>query len=289
MSYGPPQPGFNIQTQQPAYQPGGYPYPPPNQPGYMPQNLQPQGMSMMGPGEVAMPMPTIPGSVVGIPPGLEYLTQVDQLLVKQKRELLEAFIGFETKNRYSVKNSLGQKIYSAKEDTDCCTRNCCGPVRPFDLDIYDNFNRRVLTLNRPLRCTSCLFFCCLQKLTVHDNFGNVLGYLTQQWSLFKPVFKVKNANHETVLRIEGPVCTFSLCGSDVKFKVLSRDGTVQVGTISKQWSGLLTELLTDADHFNVSFPMDLDVNIKAVLLGAVFLIDFMFFEKQGNKERDRIG
>ena len=63
-----------------------------------------------------------------------------------------------------------------------------------------------------------------------------------------------------------------MCGSDVKFKVMSRDSTVQVGTISKQWSGLLNELLTDADHFNCSFPMDLDVNIKAVLLGAVFLI-----------------
>ena len=63
-----------------------------------------------------------------------------------------------------------------------------------------------------------------------------------------------------------------MCGSDVKFKVLSRDSTVQVGTICKQWSGLLNELLTDADHFCISFPMDLDVNIKAVLLGAVFLI-----------------
>ena len=107
---------------------------------------------------------------------------------------------------------------------------------------------------------------------MHDNFGNILGYITQQWSLFRPLFKIKNANGETVLRIEGPVCTFSMCGSDVKFKVLSRDSTVQVGTICKQWSGLLNELLTDADHFCISFPMDLDVNIKAVLLGAVFLI-----------------
>lgn len=50
-NYGPPQPGFNIQPQQPPYQATGYPYPPPNQPGgYMPQNLQPQGMPMMAPG-----------------------------------------------------------------------------------------------------------------------------------------------------------------------------------------------------------------------------------------------
>lgn len=44
------------------------------------------------------------------PPGLEYLSTVDQLLVKQKVELLEVFTGFETNNRFVVKNSLGQNV-----------------------------------------------------------------------------------------------------------------------------------------------------------------------------------
>ena len=86
---------------------------------------------------------------------------VDQLLVKQKVEksmrqfnlfffcffkveILEAFTGFETANKYKVSetfvcvpivlsqniiwtffqvlNSVGQEVYKAKEDTDCCTR-----------------------------------------------------------------------------------------------------------------------------------------------------------------------
>ena len=36
------------------------------------------------------------------PPGLEYLLYVDQILVKQQVELLEAFTGFETSNKYKV-------------------------------------------------------------------------------------------------------------------------------------------------------------------------------------------
>ena len=32
------------------------------------------------------------------------------------------------------------------------------------------------------------------------------------------------------------------------------------------------------------FPMDLDVRCKATLIGAVFLIDYMFFEKEANKD-----
>jgi hypothetical protein len=45
-----------------------------------------------------------------------------------------------------------------------------------------------------------------------------------------------------------------------------------VGKISKQWSGLLREAFTDADYFGITFPMDLDVKMKAVMIGACFLI-----------------
>lgn len=64
---------------------------------------------------------------------------------------------------------------------------------------------------------------------------------------------------------------------------------VEVGKISKEWSGLAKEAFTDADNFGIQFPEDLDVRMKAVCLGACFLIDFMFFEKSGNKENDSPG
>lgn len=66
------------------------------------------------------------------------------------------------------------------------------------------------------------------------------------------------------LRIEGPVCTYSICG-DVEFQVLSPDGSTEVGKISKQWSGLLREAFTDADNFGISFPMDLVMNLALPL------------------------
>lgn len=42
--------------------------------------------------------------------------------------------------------------------------------------------------------------------------------------------------------------------------------------MEKKYGGILVETLTDADDFALSFPMDLDVKIKAVLLASVFLI-----------------
>lgn len=71
---------------------------------------------------------------------------------------------------------------------------------------------------------------------------------------------------------------FSCCG-DVNFKVLSKDESTVVGKISKKWTGLLREFFTDADNFGIQFPMDLDVKVKAVLIGACIMVDFLYFEQ----------
>lgn len=211
------------------------------------------------------------------PPGLEYLTTVSSLFVQQKIEMLELITGFETENKYTIKNQSGEKIYYAKEQSECCERQCCGPLRSFDLKIMDAGKNEIIHLNRPLACDSCCFPCCLQTMEVSAPPGNLIGTIEQQWSFWTPKFVIKDAVGNIVLRIKGPCCTFGLC-TDVNFKVLSKDGEVQVGKISKKWSGTAREYFTDADFFGVSFPMSLDVKMKAVMLGAVFLIDMMYFE-----------
>ena len=182
--YPPPgQPGYPPPG-QPGYPPPGQPgYPPPGQPGYPPpgQYPPPAGQPGMPPPVTQQPGAPVQYEAVNCPPGLQYLTQVDQLLVKQKVEMLEAFTGFETKNKYKIKNSLGQEIYKAKEDTDCCTRMCCGPIRPFDMKITDNSENEVIHLYRPLNCQSCCFPCCLQMIEVSSPPGTVIGTVEQEW------------------------------------------------------------------------------------------------------------
>lgn len=128
-----------------------------------------------------------------------------------------------------------------------------------------------------------------------------LGSVHQDWSICTPQYSIKNGAGDTVLKIGGPFLAFSCCG-DVVFDVLTRDKTTKVGKITKQWSGLAREMFTDADTFGVTFPIDLDVQVKAVLLATTFLIvsilfniydfsltnaflfqDFMFFESTDSK------
>ncbi|CAH2247030.1 phospholipid scramblase 1-like [Pelobates cultripes] len=264
-AYGPP--GGTYGPPGGAYGPPGGAYGPPvqNQPGV--------------PASAWMPAPP---AIPNCPPGLEYLSQVDQLLVHQQVELLEAFTGFETNNKYEIKNTLGQRVYFAAEENDCCTRNCCGAARSFAMTIVDNMGREVIKLIRPYRCSSCCFPCCLQKLEVQAPPGVIAGYVKQNWHPCLPKFSILNENEEEIFKIKGP-CIPCSCFSDVNFELTSLDGTSQVGRISKQWTGLVKETFTDADNFGVQFPMDLDVKMKAVVLGACFLIDFMFFEHTGEK------
>lgn len=57
-----------------------------------------------------------------------------------------------------------------------------------------------------------------------------------------------------------------------------------IGKIVRVWSGATNpELANQQDYFVSSFPLELDANLKASILAATILIDFMFFEEKPSK------
>ncbi|XP_057232524.1 phospholipid scramblase 1-like [Malurus melanocephalus] len=280
-----------MQEPQPATAPTapyGYPQPVPGPyQGAMNYGFQPQPMGVPG-GFVVPPVQNqppmdgtiwmpIPPAIPNCPPGLEYLTQIDQVLIHQQLELLETLCGLETNNKYEIKNSLGQRVYFAEEDDSCCYRDCYGSSRPFTIRLTDSLGHEVITLHRPDRCSSCCCPCCLEELEVQAPPGTVVGYVVQNWHACLPKFTIQDAKKMDILKILGPCTTECSCCEDVNFEVKSLDETLSVGMITKQWTGIMKELDKDADNFGISFPMDLDVKMKAVMIGACFLIQFMFF------------
>ena len=112
---------------------------------------------------------------------------------------------------------------------------------------------------------------------------------------WNPEFLIKDASGNDVLKIRG-ACRINkfwnnyceqldpllhndpLCYNE-DFEVLTLEEEQQIGKVTKQWAGAFTEFITDADNFGITFPMDLDVKVKATLLTACFLIDFLYFER----------
>ncbi|XP_037947124.1 phospholipid scramblase 2-like [Teleopsis dalmanni] len=225
-----------------------------------------------------MELVSAPAKIPGCPPGLEYLTAIDQLMVNQKVETLEAIVGVETNNRYVILNALGQKIFHAEEESNWWARNCIGKSRAFDMKVFDNFQNEVLHFYRPWMCAKFFSQGCTQSIEVSAPPGNLIGRVEQAWAGWcTPAYRIVNENNENILRIEGQSCLAS-CGSDVVFNVLSLDGTA-IGKIAKKWGGFTREFFTDADNFGVTFPLDLDVRSKALLMGATILIDMTYFEQ----------
>jgi uncharacterized protein YxjI len=287
MSKGQPAPGFVMPS-------GGIPqYPgyPPQPQVYPPQAYQPQpyaAQPQMYPGNQPFPAPIQhqPASygdsrVAWYNPNFQtYLTNATSFHVKQKVELAEVLLGWETENRYTVMDQLGNKIFYVGEESNMCGRQLCNASRAFTLTVKDVTGQTVLVMDRPLDC-SC--FCGLlfpDTVQVSTPNGQLLGSITESFNLLYPTFKIKDAVGNVVLTIQGPLCpmSFGSCAGTVIFRVMNTAGA-SVGTISKEWSGLVRELFTDADKFSISFPIDLDPSIKAVLLAALFLIDFEYFEK----------
>ncbi|XP_056124618.1 phospholipid scramblase 2-like isoform X8 [Rhinichthys klamathensis goyatoka] len=250
---------------------------PVNQPAPVQLVINPPGPSNPAPNQIQpYAAPAVPPLAIpfGVPPGLEYLIQIDQILIHQKVSFIEMLTGFETNNQYEIKNSIGQEIYHAKEESDCFTRNFFGSARSFQMHIKNNVGQEVIRMNRPMRCF-------LQEIEVQAPLGVTIGYVKQEWSWFLPKFSILGPNNEVLLEIHGPFLPIKCCG-DINFEVKDMNGGKSIGRIIKQRSGFLKKCFTDATNFCIQFPLDMDVKMKTVLLGACFLIDILFFDKGGN-------
>ena len=61
-----------------------------------------------------------------------------ELVVRQTREMLEVFTGFETANRYRILTPEGQEVMYAYEDSGFLGRQFLGNNRPLNLHILDS-------------------------------------------------------------------------------------------------------------------------------------------------------
>lgn len=258
-----------------------------------PQVMMPVGPGFQPPQQQMQFMPR-PEGIPGVPPGLEYLTQISQLLVHQQVELLEILSGWEGENKYQIKNTLGQQVYFAAEESGGCERQCCGSSRGFIMHITDNLGQEVLRVTRDFKCCAgwnccACSECCAFEIRVEAPVGQVIGYSAQLQSCTRPRYSIMDAGHQEILYVEGPLCVCQgiCCTWDQEFRIMAQDRNQEIGKIAKQWTGIVREMTTDADNFSISFPVDLDVRIKAVLLGLLFLIDFMHFEQKQNKNQRR--
>jgi len=197
------------------------------------------------------------------------LVHAPSLMVRQQKEMLEAFTGIETKNKYVITDPNDQVVLYAAEAGEGAmafiTRSFLKAKRPFTMRLMDPAGAEVLTLRRPWN-----WF--LSELHVHDATGAEIGMIDQQWAFFARKFHITGPSGELLAELHGPFFR------PWTFRVLQ--GGQEVGAIKKEWSGFLKEAFTDADNFGIELGPAMNPQLRTLVLAATFLIDFLYFENK---------
>ncbi|XP_075987387.1 phospholipid scramblase 1-like [Anticarsia gemmatalis] len=175
-------------------------------------------------------------------PGLAYIYPLGELIVAKTRDAHHDVLGDQAKNSYTIFNNQGQKVFVAVRDK---------TWKKFTLKIYNNYGNEVIEVKRPFRL-------CLSQVLVWAPPGHFAGSVEQDGC---NKFTVKNQNGRSVLKIRSSSVRFAY---DIRYVC----GIEAIGVIRKPWP----DQTLAVKNFGVSFPMELDVRDKAVLLGACFLI-----------------
>lgn len=202
---------------------------------------------------------------------MEQLKQTTGLMIQQKKEWGEMLTSFETSNRYIVHDQDGLVLCYADEESSgigsFLSRQFFQALRPFTIRMMDTAPETVLIVKRPFR----FYF---HQAEILDASGYRLGYIKRDFAIVRRRYTVYGEDDQPVFTLFGPLL------HPWTFNVLYEEQ--QIGVITKKWSGLFTEGFTDADNFAVQYPLELDPVFKTLLLGAVFLIDFVHFERKSN-------
>lgn len=198
------------------------------------------------------------------------LTQHNQLIVRQRRELAELF-GFETRNKYEIcdekNNVLGFCAEQNKGILGFLFRQFLGHWRSFELHFFDHNRNEFLKTHHPFRFI-------FQEFTVMDGQNNPIGRVHQRFGILTKKYDVQDVNGQLMFTMRSGLLSFWT----FPFKNLMG---VERAVVQKKWSGFFKELFLDADNFLITYkdPTLTEKERRLILAASVFT-DLQYFERK---------
>lgn len=240
--------------------------------------------------------------------GWEKLAEKNGIFIKQKFDFLEVLSGCERENKYHIYplqtdgDKKGRHIFKAREKSSWCARNCMrADCRPFNMLIFnqDPLSEEIdesmfMKLGKPYSLTCCCWNRPAMTVTnVEKGANEYLGQMRSPWLCCELGVDVYNNNDSKIHEIRasclqtGVICNICPCDScqHVHFEVKGTSGET-VSTLEKRTRGCIaTWLGSDADEFSLTFPPNATKEEKALLMAAVLLLDFSYFENNSRSNQ----
>ncbi|XP_067216327.1 phospholipid scramblase 2-like isoform X2 [Linepithema humile] len=200
--------------------------------------------------------------------GTQFLAGVEQLEIQQIVDLSTLLGRTERGTQYRVKVPRAETLFLATESKWETQSRMFGWYKGYVLNVLDPCGETAFVIRKD----PSLMHVSREKITVEST--DLIGSVEQNFSLIGPSFTVYNASKEPLCNIYGP----NICGccmyKEAQFQVISSDGSHQVATLMHQWDHLTVDYI-----LLLTFPIETDVKLKSLLLGASFLIEYLYFER----------
>jgi len=262
------------------------------------------------------------------PSSIDFLAPIPALMVRQQLQIMEMFCPCEQRNMYkmsSIQPLTGDAcpddkefkamptLMTAHEESSCCCRFWCQSWREFKMTLSgvaaDGRTYSYMILDRPFRCTMCCVCCLLnpQVIFIRDATGQPIGQVEQDWRICPALccpgltFYLKVADNtggiHYWLRYQFPTCCNgcrNLCAPSCfnkRFEVdiLTPDESTVVGTIMNIWPGCNLRCCSVASNIVVNFPSNASANDKALIIGGLYLIEYMLWERKPDDNNSGLG
>jgi hypothetical protein len=151
-------------------------------------------------------------------------------------------------------------------------------------------NNQVASYERPFRLPLQGAKCCCYQEVISNGPAGPNGSVVETCWWFVPQLNVIRPDGTVEWKIAPPTCVGGMCVNicaeglcDIPFYVFPPES----GTTKEEKVGYITKILggsintIDATKFEVEFPPAATPDSKARLLGALFLINQIFFERSG--------
>ena len=113
------------------------------------------------------------------------------------------------------------------------------------------------------------------RVEVRDSNGELIGYFKSKFFTLSGGFHVYDKGDKHFAEVKGNFTGF-------KYRVLTPDGKVELGKVTKEWGGMMKELFTSADSYLVDIADDLREQpiAKMLVLASCLAVDMIFKSEQ---------
>ena len=242
----------------------------------------------------------LPSSALHNSSGFDKLMSLSGVYVKQDFQYFEHVTSCDSVNKYVIypANADGSRdeesIFKTKERSTWFNRSCLQDYcRPFNMKVeHEGSDDGFLVLHK-----ECSFTCCCGNRPLMEVYftehrkdpGDYLGKIVNPFKCCNPELQVFNSKNDLKYIIEVDCCQLGFwCQLQCKpclvvhFEIIDAGRNPTNGKLMKTCEGSIN----DPDNMSLVFPQNATKEDKALLMSALIMIDFMYFEETPDQKTE---